>query len=202
MLHENAGAHEHENGAAHELGLALEAGAEHTAHPGAQRGQGKGDDADEAHSGNDVHLQEGEGDAHGQCVDAGGDGQRQHGPETEAAVEALLLVLPGLTDHVQTDQTQQGKGDPVVDADDDGLKAHAQQPAQQGHHALKQAKIPAAGQGVGRADTADGQTLADGDGEGVHGQSNGDDEQLPQTHNMYPPNQMYRRAKEKDPPVP
>ena len=88
MLHEDAGAHENQDGAAGKLGLALEAGAEHTAHPGAQRGQGEGDDADEAHGGNDVHLQEGEGDAHRQRVDAS--------PSLSVAYLAVALSLSEL----------------------------------------------------------------------------------------------------------
>ena len=127
-----------------------------------------------------AHLQKREGDAHGQRVDACGDGEGQHGFEAQIVVE--LFLLPCLADHAQADHGQQAESDPVIHALDDAHEAVAQRPADHRHQRLKAAEIQAHKHRVPRLQLFQAQTLADGDREGVHAQPHGDQQQFSKTH--------------------
>ncbi len=75
MLDQNLHAHQHETDTADEDRLGFISEAEYVAHFHACGGETEGGDSDESGGREDVHVQECEGDTHGQCVDAGGHGQ-------------------------------------------------------------------------------------------------------------------------------
>lgn len=179
MLQQDLDAHEDQDHAAGQLGFGAEAGAEDSAHPRTRAGQDEGGHADEQDGGEDIHLEEGEGNAHGQSIDAGGQRHGQHGLGREGAIHTAVILLPGLPDHVDADDAQQNEGDPVVNGYDHGLEPDAQQPAKQGHQGLETAEVGAADQTVGGAQLGDGQPLAHGYSEGVHGQPHSDNKQFP-----------------------
>ena len=76
VLQQDLDSHQDQDDAAQNLGRRAVALAEHAAQAHAQGGQQEGDDPDERDGGDDIDLQEGEGDAHGQSVDAGGQRHR------------------------------------------------------------------------------------------------------------------------------
>lgn len=182
MLQQDLAAHEDQHHAAQQLGLALVLGAEHIAHLQADGREDKGDHANEQHRPEDIHPQEGKGDAHGQGIDAGGNGQGDHGFEGEGIVQLFLFLAQGLADHVAADEAQQHKGDPMVDADDEGLELGTQQVADEGHQRLKAAEVGTHAQGVLHFSLAHGKALANGHGKGVHAQANSDEEQFQNAH--------------------
>ena len=177
MLQEDPQAHEDEDDAACQLGFGFEFGAEEVADVDAYGGEGEGDDPDEGNGGDDVHLQEGEGDADGQRVDTGGDGHGEHGLGAEGAV-ARLGLPEGFLNHVGADQPQQDESDPMVNGLDVGLELPSQKIAQQGHSGLEAAKVDARDDGVAEFQLLHREAFTDGHGHGVHGQTNGQDEQV------------------------
>ena len=91
-------------------------------------------------SGEETDLQKGEGDPHGERVDAGGHCQKKHSLYVQGIVGFLLLGGERFADHVETDQAQEEKGDPVVYGSDVLLKLAAEQIADRGHQRLETAK--------------------------------------------------------------
>ena len=84
MLNQNLCADKHKNHAAGNLRLGLVAHAEDAADLDTQHGNHAGGHADETYRQDDIRVrQEGKVDAHGQRVNAGGDGQEQHGLEAQ-----------------------------------------------------------------------------------------------------------------------
>ena len=75
----------------------------------------------------------------------------------------------------------------MVDAGDEGLKLHPQQPAQEGHQRLKASEPEPRRQGVSQRHPAGGQPLAHGHREGVHGQPHGQHHQFCHSHGKIPP---------------
>ena len=185
MFQQDLAAHEDQDDAAGELcpGLILEA--EDVADLEPRGGEDEGGAADEADGGHDVDpRQQGEGDAHGQGVDAGGHGQQQHGLEGEGAVvrPGLLVVGPGLLHHAAADEAEQDEGHPVVDGGDVALKGGAQEVAQARHQGLEAAEPGADDEVMPTSQLPGGKTLADGDGEGVHGEAHGDEKEFQNAH--------------------
>ena len=112
--------------------------------------------------------QQGEGDAHRQGVDAGGHGQKKHGADGKGAVVTLPVSGKAFLDHISADESQEDKGDPVVERDDIPLKRRAQQKADGGHQRLEAAEPGAGEEVMPGLQPLDGKALADGDGKGVH----------------------------------
>ena len=77
MLQKYLYADEYQHHAAGDLRLFLVARAEAVAHQDADQGEDERSQADGERRGQNVHAQKGEGDAHGQSVDAGGNGHQQ-----------------------------------------------------------------------------------------------------------------------------
>ena len=182
MLQKDLYAQKDQDDAAGQLCLALVPGAEDAADLHAQGGEQEGDDADEADGWQDADLQKGEGHAHGQGVDAGGDGHDQHGLEAQGGVYVLRVLVQGLPDHVGADEHQQYHGDPVVHRGDVLRKAAAQQIPYEGHQRLKAAEPEAHDHHMLPLYLPDGQALADGYGKGVHGQAHRQNEQFKYGH--------------------
>ena len=150
MLKEYFDSHEHKDQPPRQFRLTAEAGAKESAYLDPRSGQKKGGQTDEGDGGQDIHLKKGESDPHRQRVDAGRQRQREHGAEGEGAVYVLALFT-GLPHHVDTDDGQKEKGDPVVHCGDEGLELDAEQPAKQRHHGLKASEIETAGEIMDRA---------------------------------------------------
>ena len=184
VLEQYLKADEDEDDAAGEFRHGAGPGAEHAAQVEAGDGEDEGDAADEADRGDDVNAEEGEGDAHGQRVDTGGDGQRQHGLDAKGGVE-LLRRAAGLADHVCADERKQDEGYPVVEAGDESLKAGAEEIADERHERLESAEIKARYQHVPDAEPVHGKALTYGHSAGVHGKAERDRHELEYTH-FYP----------------
>lgn len=168
VLEQDLSTHKDEHSAAEQLRAGFVFKPEHMADPNADARQNKGRRADKADRRKDADLKKGEGDADGERVDAGRDGQRQHRAERERVAEVLLILLARLADHIRADQAEQHKGDPVVDACDKRLKAHAECEADERHEHLKTAEINADRERVLRLQLPHAQPLADRNGEGIH----------------------------------
>ena len=177
VLKEDLEAHEDEHDAAGHFGFRLILGAENIADLDADGGEYEGGDADEQHGRYDVDLQEGEGDADREGIDAGGYGEGEHRFEGEGAVE-FVCTLTGFLDHVGTDEGEQDEGDPVVKAFDHGLEADAEQVADGGHKRLKATEIRADDDHVLGLCFLHGEALTNGHGAGIHGKSDREDEQF------------------------
>lgn len=168
MLEQDLNAHKDEHSAAEQLRAGFVLEAEHMADLDADAGQHEGRRTDKADRRKDADLKKGKGDADGERIDAGRDGQRQHRAERKRVAEVLLIVLARLADHVRADEAEQNERDPVVDACDKRLKAHAEREADERHEHLKTAEINADRERVLRLQLPHTQPLADRNGEGIH----------------------------------
>ena len=81
----------------------------------------------------------------------------------------------GLVDHSRPDQGEQAKGDPVVDPLDINAHGRAGKPAEDGHHRLKEAEGKTDFEPVRTVDLRDTQPAKDRDRQGVHGETDGDE---------------------------
>ena len=144
----------------------------------------KGDGADKADGGGDIDAGEkGKGHAHGQGVNAGSHRHGEHGLGVEGA--AALLGLPkGFLDHIRADKCQKHEGDPMVDTLDIGLELAAEKVADEGHARLKSAKVQTRDSGVAGLQPLHRKALADGNGHGVHGQTDSQNEQFNECHEV------------------
>lgn len=170
--------HNHQDQPACKLGFGLIPGAEDIADLDADDGEDKGGGADEGDGRNDAYLQEGEGDADGQRIDAGGDGKQNHIARRHGAVHAFLLLIQGLPDHVESDDAQKDKCDPVVDGSDGLFKLRSQYVTEKRHARLETAEIESDDDCVFPAHPLHGESLTDRNGEGVHRKAHRDNEQL------------------------
>ena len=185
MFQQDLATHEDQDDAAGELRPGLVPETEDVASLQARGGEEEGRRTDEAYRRHDADpRQQGEGDTHGQGVDAGGDGQEQHVPEGKGAVvrSGLPVLRKRLLHHAAADEAEQKKGHPVVHGGDVALKGGAQQVANAGHQGLEAAEPGADDKIVLPSELLGGQTLADGDGEGVHGQAYGDEKEFQNAH--------------------
>ena len=181
MIEQNFGSQQDEDDAAREFGLAFILGAEDVSKLDPRGGKQKGDHADETYGRDDTLDEEGERDADGQRVDAGGDGERQHHPKAHGG--ALRLFLPGqrLADHVAADEQQQSERNPVIHRGDERFKLRAEEIAEQRHQRLKGAEPQPRDAALLPAGARQRQPLADRHGQRVHRQANGQNDQFPQT---------------------
>lgn len=84
----------------------------------AQGRENEGGQSDQARRGQNGHVQKGERDANGQGVDAGGNGQGEHGPQVQGGAAVFRLIGAGRAEHIAPQPAQQKKGDPVVNGRD------------------------------------------------------------------------------------
>ena len=80
------------------------------------------------------------------------------------------------------DEAEQDEGHPVVDGGDVALKGGAQEVAQARHQGLEAAEPGADDEVMPTSQLPGGKTLADGDGEGVHGEAHGDEKEFQNAH--------------------
>ena len=119
VLQQNLDAQQNEDDAAQDFRSDTPARTEDAADLHACGGEQKRYRADEADGRDDVDLQRRERDADGERVDAGGDGEREHGARARRGTLHIRLA-EGLTDHISADQREQDERDPVVDRLDVG----------------------------------------------------------------------------------
>ena len=107
----------------------------------------------------------------------------EHGFHRKVIISlSILVAAQGFLNHIEPDDGQQGKSHPVVDAGNCLGKQGAQEEADQGHQRLKSAE-PHAAQGACLPGAAlHGQSLADGDGKGIHTQAQSQQQQFSNTH--------------------
>ncbi len=181
MLEENFEAHQDQHKASDQLGSGAVSGAEGAAQSYADCGQDKGNTSDKTDGGNDLYLQKGKGNPHGQRVNAGGYGQRKHGFDGKGVVQRLRFPA-GFPDHVESDESQKEEGDPVIDAGNHRLEAAPQKVADQGHQRLEPAKVKTGSEHVFFLCLSYGKALTDRDRKGVHRQADSNNKQFPQFH--------------------
>ena len=109
----------------------------------------------------------------------------KHGLDPQGEVHMLGVPVLGFPDHVAADKAQKDHGDPVVHRGDVLREAAAQQVADERHQGLKASEPEAHDHHVLPLYPADGQALADGHGEGVHGQAHGQNKQFQYRHARY-----------------
>jgi len=91
---------------------------------------------------------------------------------------AAVVIMNGFVYHLAADETQQDEGYPVVDADYVRLKLLTQQPTDNGHQSLKSTEIQGYDAAVAQTEFFHAQSLAHGDGAGVHTKTDADKKQL------------------------
>lgn len=174
-------ADEHES--AQEPCAALELVAELLAQANAERGEREGDDADPARTDPDVGAQDRKADAHGQGVNAGGDGEHQELARRGGVCDLFLLAgADALVDHLAADEGQQAKGDPVVHALDVPDERAAREVPDQGHEELETAKEQTDLEGVLPPKVLERDARCDGYGEGVHRERNAQERDFDNAH--------------------
>ena len=130
MLQQDLQPDEDQDDAPHGLRLLLVAAAELVADQNAGQGDHKGNTADYRYGRADLHIQKRKGNAHGQSVNAGGDGQDQELLDAEIGGRCVLpFAVQGFPEHLTADVHQQHKGDPVVVLGDVLFELLAQGPA-------------------------------------------------------------------------
>ena len=171
MLDQNFEADQDQDDAAGPFCFGLVEDSEYSADFNADHGKYERGTADKADCLQNPDIQKCEGDADGQCVNAGGYGQNQHGFDIDGGITGLSLIVHGFLHHVKTDDAKQDKRNPVIVRFDGTLETDAQHIADPGHEGLETAKIQADDERVLRAHLLHGKTLADGNGKGVHGKA-------------------------------
>lgn len=161
----------------------------------ADGGEQEGGNPDEGDCGYDVHFQKSEGDANGQGVNAGGQGKQEHGLERQGVVRFFLLFGQGLPEHGDANEGEQYESDPVIDGGNIGFEALAQEKADQWHEALKTAKPQSDNTRFLQIHFFQSQSLADGDGKCIHGESDGDQKQFYNTHVSAAPKIVFQMHK-------
>lgn len=125
--------------------------------------------ADKADCLQNPDIQKCESDADGQCVNAGGYGQKQHGFDIDGGITGLSLMVHGFLHHVKTNDAKQNKRNPMIVRFDGTLETDTQHIADPGHESLEAAKIQADDERMLYAHLLHGKALTDGNGKGVHG---------------------------------
>ena len=133
MLQQDLDTHDDQDDAAGKLCLGLVFQAKNISDLDADDRERERNDADEGHGGNDADLQEGVGNADGESIDAGGDGEEEHCLEIDGVIRGLFLLGEGFLHHIGTDQCKEHKSDPVVNGGDVVLEACSQKIADRGH---------------------------------------------------------------------
>lgn len=133
MLQQDLDTHDDQDDAAGKLCLGLVFQAKNISDLDADNRERERNDADEGYGGNDADLQEGVGNADGERIDAGGDGEEEHCLEIDGVIRGLFLFGEGFLHHIGADQCKEHKGNPVVDGGDVALKARSEKIADRGH---------------------------------------------------------------------
>ena len=155
-------------------------------------GEDKRCDADKRYSGNDIDRERRKRDAYGQGVNRGGNGENQVLDQVNlfgilAVAFVLILVYgKGFPQHLAANKGQKDKGNPVVDGSDDAHELTAECPTDHGHAGLKPAKEQTEHHGDFKVDLFHAETLADGNGKGVHRKANGEQHELCESHSLAP----------------
>ena len=203
MLQQDLAAHEDQDDPARKLGLRLESQAEHVSDLHARDSENEGSYPDEGNGGNDIHVQEGEGHADCESVNAGRHRKGNHGLYIKGIIFFLFLLLcQRFLYHIRTDQSQKDEGDPVINAGDGVPEARSQEIADQRHTGLKASEVEARKRRVFPAHPLHGKALADRHGKGVHGQAQCDYKKFRQTHFLFPPRWCFFGCVKKRPTCP
>lgn len=177
MLDEDFGANADQHQTTSQLGPGFEPGAEKAAYLNADCGQDKRGCRNNGSGFKNVDLQEGKRDPHSQRVNAGGNGQRQHGQRLERGV-GTGIRRPGFFDHFAADEDQQNKYDPMVKIADQIAEPGTDKISDQRHGALEYAKPQSGIHGLCGGPLLVlllyGQAFAYGHSEGIHGEADCD----------------------------
>ena len=133
MLQQDFETHQDQYDTAEQLCAGLVLCAEHMADLHADARQHKRGCTDERHRRNDIDLPERKRHTDRKRINARGNRKRQHGHKAERIADAFVIVLARLAHHVCANKPQQHKGDPVINARDERLKAHAECKADERH---------------------------------------------------------------------
>ena len=135
------------------------------------------DNAYDDRRGEDVHLQEGEAYSDRQGVDARGYGQEQQRHKV-IGIHPLPVAVheERLVDHLAADKSEQRERYPVIDALDQVPDAQPCQVADDGHDGLEQPEGKRDAKGGAEPQLHHGDAARDGYGEGVHGESHGNEQ--------------------------
>ena len=106
-------------------------------------------------------------------------------PGRVARFSLVILFFEGFVDHLDADEGEQAEGDPVIVVGDPALHADPRQPADDRHHALKESEVKAEAEEMAAGDALQGYAGGKRDGEGVHGQGQGDTEKSSQGHGEF-----------------
>ena len=118
----------------------------------------------------------------GQGVNAGGNGQQEHGPGGQIPGDLFLLCRQSLPDHIAPNDRQEEKGNPVIEGGNGLGEGMGQEKAQQRHQHLKAAKPQPHPGCMLEGDCAYSQPLANCHGKGIHRQPHGQDQKLIHVH--------------------
>lgn len=176
MFQEDLQPHSDQNDAAGEFSLRFVFCPKDMTDLDAKGGEQEGRHANEADGGDDVNLQEGEGDANGEGINASRNGKKKHGLDVERIICLFFLLRQCLANHGDADEREQNKGNPVINRGNVGLKLFAEKEAEEWHASLKAAEPQADDGRLAYAQLSHGESLADGDGKGIHGEPDGDQE--------------------------
>lgn len=147
--------------------------------------EGKCYRADDGDGGNDGGSEHGKGDAHGQGVDAGGEGKKKQDIESERIGFGFrLFQAGGFINHLASDNGQQGEGDPVVESGHEGLHGFSGEPSDDRHDSLEESEGGGHTQGVTDMEVLHGNTACHGDGEGIHGEADGQKKDFKESHDV------------------
>lgn len=153
------------------LRLGFVACAENSANFESSHRQNESRYADDGNGKGQVYVEAAERNAHGQGVDACGDGKQQHGLESQRGVGVRLAFRKGLAYHINAYGQKQPKGNPVVDGGHVVPEIEYEIVSYYGHQCLKAAE-PQPHRKVGaRRPLAQRQPLAHRHREGVHRKS-------------------------------
>lgn len=117
----------------------------------------------------------GKGYANGQCIDAGGNGQKKLCLEVPWIDAGMLLFFERIGNHLRADQRQHAKGDPVVDRLDISAETGGQKPAGKRHQGLEKAKEESDTHHRAAFETAHDDPAYDGNRKTIHGKGQGDE---------------------------
>ena len=109
---------------------------------------------------------------------------------TASAFVLAVVLFQRLADHFPSDECQENKGDPMVDADDIFFKFEAKKPAQKGHQHLKSAEKEGYDRTVSVVQLFHFQTAADGYGKRIHSKSHGNKYKFYRAHKFLLSNEL------------
>ena len=113
----------------------------------ANGGKSEGHDSDQSHCDPDIHITgHGQGETHSQSVDAGGDGHDEHGfcGEVRVMLFAAAVAAECFLQHIGANNSQQHKGDPVVECFNGIGEENAEEKSDNRHQCLETAEPDAA----------------------------------------------------------